>query len=292
MAMKPGSNHYTRSKNNTISKINKHLQIMKNRVLFKSNINQISAYDNPVLTQVINSILKVKNKSYAISDQHIFKSIENYRKELTLNTKTISYEIFNSNAKSQVHEIYRLAASSPIWGELLYFLVRDNQSKKILEIGTNVGISGTYILHAMKQNFEHFKFITMEGLVQLCDLSNEKFKSITSEHNFDVISGLYEDTFPVIIENERDFDLLFIDGNHQKEPTIMYFNELKKSMSSKAIFVFDDINYSEEMKEAWNYIKTDEKVNFSIDLYKWGILIIDESEKIKNKAFGIHLSYH
>ncbi|MDC0579383.1 hypothetical protein OAP11_01330 [Bacteroidia bacterium] len=114
MAMKPGSNHYTRSKNNTISKINKHLQIMKNRVLFKSYINQISAYDNPVLTQVINSILKVKNKSYAISDQHIFKSIENYRKELTLNTKTISYEIFNSNAKSQVHEIYRLAASSPI----------------------------------------------------------------------------------------------------------------------------------------------------------------------------------
>lgn len=98
-----------------------------------------------------------------------------------------------------------------------------------------------------------------------------------------MISGLYEDTFPVIIENERDFDLLFIDGNHQKEPTIMYFNELKKSMSSKAIFVFDDINYSEEMKEAWNYIKTDEKVNFSIDLYKGVSSSLMNMKKLKIK---------
>ena len=108
---------------------------------------------------------------------------------------------------------------------------------------------------------------------------------------FKIISGLYDTTFPRLIHEESDFDLLFIDGNHQREPTIDYFNHLKNNIVKKAVFIFDDIHYSTEMTEAWNIIKNDLSVNYSVDLYKLGIIIIDDSDTNRNISFSMHLSY-
>jgi hypothetical protein len=62
-------------------------------------------------------------------------------------------------------------------------------------------------------------------------------------------------------------------------------------MDQTAIFVFDDIYWSEEMTEAWQIIQNDPDVNFSIDLYMMGIAIIDKNESIKNSSFSLHLGY-
>ncbi len=131
----------------------------------------------------------------------------------------------------------------------------------------------------------------MEGVPGLCDIAKSQFMKISDESNFEIIQGLYDKTFPKLLEKHKDFDILFIDGNHQKSPTIDYFHALKNNISSQAIMMFDDINFSIEMNEAWQTIIKDKDVNYSIDLHKLGIIIIDKNDENRNRNFSLFLSY-
>jgi hypothetical protein len=57
------------------------------------------------------------------------------------------------------------------------------------------------------------------------------------------------------------------------------------------IFVFDDINWSKGMNYAWNEIKNDDQVNFTIDLYKQGVVVLGKKESAKNIGFSLHIDY-
>ena len=230
-----------KTRNWRFHKVKKHVDIIKKRLAFKRQKNTIEKIDNGLLNIILKSIIAVKYGKYNDDDQKVFQDIESYRQELLNNSTEVSYEIFNSSETKQIKDICRIAASPKVWGQLLYFITKYSKSKKVLEIGTNVGISGTYILNGMKQHSDKFKFITMEGLDQLCLHCEEHFSEIVGKDNFDIISGLYENTFPKLIGKEKGFDLLFIDGNHRKEPTLKYFEELKSCIADKAIFIFDDI---------------------------------------------------
>ena len=53
--------------------------------------------------------------------------------------------------------------------------------------------------------------------------------------------------------------LVFIDGNHRKEPVINYFNQVADMSDNNSVVIIDDINSSREMAEAWCEIKNHEK---------------------------------
>jgi len=84
--------------------------------------------------------------------------------------------------------------------------------------------------------------------------------------------------------------MIFIDGNHQKNPTIEYFEKLLPKLSSPGIIIFDDINWTIGMKEAWDIIKSHKSVNYAIDFYKLGVIIVDTNDQNKNIEFALHLS--
>ena len=84
----------------------------------------------------------------------------------------ISFEILNSKKKLKVKDVCKKATSPPIWCRLLYFISDIMKNPNILEIGTNVGISGSYILEAIKK--EKGKLITMEGVPMLSEISQKK----------------------------------------------------------------------------------------------------------------------
>jgi len=69
--------------------------------------------------------------------------------------------------------------------------------------------------------------------------------------------------------------LAFIDGNHRREPTIRYFEQILPFCHNNTILVFDDIHWSAEMEEAWNHIKKVEKVTLSVDLFFKGIVFFN-----------------
>ena len=94
-----------------------------------------------------------------------------------------------------------------------------------------------------------------------------------------------------IRDSNNNFDIIFIDGNHKKDPTIQYFSELQPWLSSKAIIIFDDINWNSEMQEAWHIVKSYKNVTYSIDMFKFGLLIVDNTKVGKKSDYYLHLAY-
>lgn len=264
-----------------IKKFQKYLDFLQ-RVLNQNKvIFELKSYDNSTLNTILKTISQVKNSKFTQEDLIVFKEIESYRNNLSRNTQVITYEIFGSDSTALVKDISKQAASPEIWAKLHYALTKNLKAENYLEIGTNLGVSGSYILSALKENPDS-NFVTMEGIEALCEISKKQFLTISNEENFRIIQGLYEHTFPLVMDLSFNFDIIFIDGNHQKEPTLQYFNSLKSKINSPVVIVFDDINWSDGMKETWGIISKDNLVNYALDFYKLGIVIIDKHETKRN----------
>jgi len=74
-------------------------------------------------------------------------------------------------------------------------------------------------------------------------------------------------------------DLIYFDGNHQKEATLKYFHQLLPLALNDSVFIFDDIHWSKGMEEAWEEIKAHPQVRVTIDSFFWGIVFFREEQK-------------
>lgn len=74
------------------------------------------------------------------------------------------------------------------------------------------------------------------------------------------------------------YDLVFFDGNHQKQPTLEYFHKLLPTAKNNSIFIFDDIHWSPQMEEAWEEIKNHPEVSVSIDTFYWGLIFFRKEQ--------------
>lgn len=74
-------------------------------------------------------------------------------------------------------------------------------------------------------------------------------------------------------------DLIYFDGNHQKEATLNYFNKLLPLAHNNSVFIFDDIHWSKGMEEAWEEIKAHPRVRVSIDSFFWGLIFFREEQE-------------
>ena len=272
------------------SKIKKHLSIFVIRLYQNKELKRILKEDNQTLNLVVESFLELNRKKNRAEYSKTFQKCEDYRQSLLANKTLISYAIFGSEKKQSVSEICKKASSQPIWAQFLFFLVRKTDSPNVLEIGTNLGVSGSYILSALR-NKKDSKFITMEGLSSLCKIANTHFKSLKTGVYYELIEGLYEDTFPMILNKKIKFNIFFIDGNHNKKDTLNYFNSLKSIMRFPAMIIFDDINWSVDMQSLWQVVTEDKDVSYAIDFFKLGVLIIDPSTKKSAPIFKLHIAY-
>ena len=257
------------------------------RLKQKNTIKSILLENDPSLNNIINALNNLKfNNQYNL----IFDKCEAYRSKLLKDDKTlISWGEVGVNKKMLVKDVCRKAASKKIWAQFLFFITNNIKEPFFLEIGTNLGVSGSYILEALN-NKDKAKFITMEGVSKLCEIADNQFKKISVKQKYQIYKGLYDVTFPELIKKDDKFNIIFIDGNHKKEPTLNYFNDLKSVLLSPSIIIFDDINWNSEMKQAWEIIKEDSIVSYSIDFFKLGVIIINHDKKNKTKNYKLYLS--
>ena len=86
-------------------------------------------------------------------------------------------------------------------------------------------------------------------------------------------SNLYPETLNLKPETRnRKFDLVYFDGNHQKEATLNYFQKLLPATHNDSVFIFDDIHWSQGMEEAWETIRKHPSVKVSIDTFHIGLV--------------------
>ncbi|MDD3772443.1 MAG: class I SAM-dependent methyltransferase [Weeksellaceae bacterium] len=228
---------------------------------------------------------KLKNKIYTKEEINTFALLENHRVELLKSDQIIDYSSFNLNNR-KVDEICKSASSKKVWCEFYNLLTKKTNSKNVLEIGTNLGISGQYFLEGITCNYLDSFFLTFEGLPDLCKISEKRFLEISNRKNFSIIQGFFDNTLKLTDTFNRKFDIIFIDGNHKYKPTLDYFNFLKNYQSNNSIFIFDDIYWNEEMIKAWKEIK---KLNngITIDFFSVGFYLPNTK---KNKDLKLFLA--
>lgn len=273
-----------------IKKLNKHINILRTRVNNRQEENRLKAVKSQRLQSVYKAIIDARQSDFTSVDLTIFDECEKYRNKLLSSDETVSYEVFNSAKTSTVSQICKKAASSKKWCALIYSLVSSSGANNVFEVGTNLGVSGVYILNALKDNASSM-FVSLEGLPKLCEISGNEFQRICNNRKFKIWQGLYQDTFDSALKSVSEIDCSFIDGNHQYGPTVDYFHKIQSKSTSNSLLIFDDINWSEGMQRAWREIRNDASVALTIDLYEIGIVILDSNYNGPSQHFNFHYSY-
>jgi predicted O-methyltransferase YrrM len=147
-------------------------------------------------------------------------------------------------------------------------------------LGTSLGIA-TYAMHSGTPKSH---ITSIEGCPNTSAFSKKQFKIQGAEH-INIITGDFNNEIEKLSSNS--YDLIFFDGNHQKEATLKYFETLLNTANNDSVFIFDDIYWSEGMTRAWEIIKEHPKVTITIDTFFWGFVFFrkeQEKEHFKIRA--------
>ncbi|MGY8944235.1 MAG: O-methyltransferase [Flavobacteriales bacterium] len=271
-------------------KINKYLHFVLSNLKQSQTLDRIAS-ESVTAKTIVDSFQKAKKNIQKPSEKERFYLLNEYRNELKKNNDQVSFDEIGSAQHFSVAEVSKKAGSPEIWTVLYYYLSLNNNIKNILEIGTNLGVSGQYFIAALEGKINS-KFISIEGVKKLCEIAETHFSKISQQVEFEVKHGLYDDVLEEVCLSNTQFDLVFIDGNHNYEATIKYFEMLKNNYSKNAILIFDDIHWSPKMTKAWKEIIVDPTVLLSVDLFKLGILIVGADDSSNhNKHHQLFLSF-
>lgn len=220
-----------------------------------------------------------------LNDRHeyaAYQEVENLRTQLLQDHSVIEVEdmgagsAMNKQAQRSVASIARSAAKSKKWAQLLYRIVRHYSVMNVVELGTSLGISTSYMALA---NI-HGRVITGEGSKAVAAIAKRNFTALDLKH-VQVVEGNFDDTLQSMLTQLPQVDLAFIDGNHRKEPTLRYFDQILLQIKPSSVIILDDIHWSEEMEAAWTGIQQHASVKLTIDLFFFGLVFFTEDIKVK-----------
>jgi len=261
--------------------------------MFKVKINLVHSYfkyliyakhfsghgiHSPFIFDFVTKVLFVKEKKY------LYNELNSYRRGLSRNAQTLEIEDKGAGSnqfkstKRRIKDIIKKSSSSPKYGKLLARIVAYYQPEISIELGTSLGIGTSYLAVNLQINS---KLYTIEG-----DYSLYKISKLYFDHKFGNIVcpfyGGFDQILPELLNNIDKIDLIFFDGNHRKEPTIRYFELCLEKINNQTIFIFDDIHWSKEMEEAWEYIKSHPKTRVCIDLFQMGLVFFRKELSCEN----------
>jgi predicted O-methyltransferase YrrM len=205
-----------------------------------------------------------------------YQSIEKIRKQLLTDSTAIEVEDFGAGSsviKSNKRVIAAIAASSlkpKKFAQLLYRIVKYYKPETIVELGTSFGITTAYLASGNIKS----RVFTCEGADAIASIAKQNFAHLQL-NNVQLTTGDFAETLSPLLSNTGQVNFVFIDGNHRKEPTLNYFNQLLPQSTPSTILVFDDIHWSSEMEEAWELIKQHPAVTLTIDLFFIGIVFFN-----------------
>jgi predicted O-methyltransferase YrrM len=208
--------------------------------------------------------------------------IEQLRQQLLTDKRLIKIE--DLGAGSRIHssnqrvaaQIARAALKPKRLAQVLFRLARHYQPQTVIELGTSLGITTSYLSKANPES----SIITIEGNESIASIAKENFQKLNCT-NIQLLQGHFDRFLPEAISELSSIDLAFIDGNHRYEPTINYFHQFLSKSHSDTILVFDDIHWSGEMEEAWKEIKTHPSVQYTVDIFFLGFVFFRQEFKVK-----------
>jgi predicted O-methyltransferase YrrM len=211
------------------------------------------------------------------ADADIVCNIEMVRKRMISDKRSIIVKDLGTGSKklkTNIRKVSDIARYSPVpekYGVLLSNMAAEFGKPLIIEFGTSFGISTMYIAASCPDALVY----TIEGCPSIAEIADKNFNE-SGLKNIKIFMGSFDEILPDIINPVNKPGLVFIDGNHLKEPVMNYFYRMAEISDSKTVIIIDDIYYSREMEEAWYEIKKYEKVSISVDIFRMGIVFFRE----------------
>jgi predicted O-methyltransferase YrrM len=205
-----------------------------------------------------------------------YEILKSHRKALRSDSSMVEMKdfgqgsrVFKGNAR-KVSAVVKNAGMRKKRQKLLFRMAKYFKSETILELGTSLGM-GTV---ALSLSNEFSAINTVEGCPNTLSKAQEYFEKFNL-HNIQIHQELFSD----FLENtSTQFDLIFIDGDHNGERTLGYFNSLLKKVHNDSVIIFDDIYWSKDMTVAWQKIIANENVTVSIDTFQWGLVFFRKEQ--------------
>ncbi len=223
------------------------------------------------------------NVIYNKTEYYVYKEVESLREKLKHSPETVhcidlgaGSHLSKSNTRT-VKQLIDYSVKPAKYSQLLFRLTNHFQPANIIELGTSIGITAAYIAKAnTKANV-----ITIEGCPEIAAIALQNFNTL-SINNIQQHIGNFDELLPAILSKTETLDFIFFDGNHRKAPTLNYFNQCLQKAKEDTVFIFDDIYWSKEMKEAWLEIKNNPQVTITIDLFFLGIVFFRKEQAKQN----------
>lgn len=229
--------------------------------------NNAHGIHSPFVFDLYNKVVKQKKSA------NEFTEIEQLRKELLNDYREIvtcdlgSGSAILPNPKRKIADIARHFSSPTKDARFFYHLCQYLQPKTILELGTSLGITTTYLAKAAPEA----QIVSLEGCAETATIAVQNFKKANIK-NVEVVIGNIDITLGSTFPKMEKIDLAYIDANHTYDATLRYFNQLLDGCHNESCLIFDDIYQKEEMTAAWEEICNSNRANVVLDLFNFGII--------------------
>ena len=238
------------------------MNIVLEYIKYRLNAKYLHGVHSPFVYDFMKNAMGIN-----IKEQHqkeILQCISN----VNSNKKEIIVQDYGAKSKKlkgkrSVKEIFKTSSSYGKSALLLYKISNYFKPKRILELGTSMGI-GSLHLHL---GYPSAHITSVEGCQETFNLAKQNLEST----NIELINSTFYDYIKSI--NEESFDLIFIDGHHDGEALKYYLKLLSDYIHNDTVIVLDDIRWSNSMFNAWNRIKLEKKYHLSMDFFRTGVLM-------------------
>jgi predicted O-methyltransferase YrrM len=216
---------------------------------------------------------------YNKSSLPVYNQLKQYRADLLANNNHITVTDFGAGSrvfkgsKRQISAIAKTAGITTNRAQLLARLTQYFNFKHVLELGTSLGLASSSVAFANTKT----SITTLEGCPETSAIARAQFKA----HQLQNINSITTDFSGYLSTNTQSYNLVYFDGNHQKEATLSYFNTLVQNATNDTVFIFDDIHWSKDMEDAWTTIKDHPKVTVTVDTFYWGFVFFRAEHKHK-----------
>ena len=221
-------------------------------------MSKIDEYVGRVPTQTdraeLDKILALKNE---LASQNKVLSLRDYSLRRAPSSDYTMEDICN-----------RMGLTSQV-GVDIFNIVRSIKPQMCLELGTGIGISGSYIAAALKLNNNNGKLITIEADTILANLSRDVFYSLDLD-NVKVVNAHFINALPTIMQISDNIDLAFCDGNDNEQRTFEYYQFILNGMRDGAAYILGDIEHS----TVWEKICNRREVSEYKDMNRIGVCLI------------------
>jgi predicted O-methyltransferase YrrM len=221
---------------------------------------------SPFVYGLVTEVLCDRKRYYA------FEPIEAQRARWRASDATIEVNDLGAGSKSlkkrqrRVKDIAQTSLKRPKHARMLFRLIQYCHFKRVLELGTSLGVTTAYLAAAAEE------VISLEGCRETIRLAQDTLNNLKLNDRVQLLCGDFDDLLLHPAVQAAPFDLIFIDGNHRGEALLRYVKKLQPLLSEGGCFVVDDIYWSNDMQQAWIKLKNDLSYQLSIDVFELGLL--------------------